>query len=89
VATAADDKLPLTVCIITLNAGAQLGPCLESVGFADEILVVDSGSTDDTLEICRSHGARVESREWLGFGRQKQLAVSLARHDWVLCLDAD
>ena len=88
-ATAADDKLPLTVCIITLNAGAQLGPCLESVGFADEILVVDSGSTDDTLEICRRHGARVESREWLGFGRQKQLAVSLAAHDWVLCLDAD
>jgi len=89
VATAADDKLPLTVCIITLNAGAQLGACLESVGFADEILVVDSGSTDDTLEICRRHGARVESREWLGFGRQKQLAVSLATHDWVLCLDAD
>jgi glycosyltransferase involved in cell wall biosynthesis len=89
VATAAADKLPLTVCIITLNAGAQLGPCLESVGFAEEILVVDSGSTDDTLEICRRHGARVESREWLGFGRQKQLAVSLARHDWVLCLDAD
>jgi len=89
VATAADDKLPLTVCIITLNAGAQLGACLESVGFADEILVVDSGSTDDTLEICRRHGARVETREWLGFGRQKQLAVSLASHDWVLCLDAD
>jgi len=89
VATAADDKVPLTVCIITLNAGAQLGACLESVGFADEILVVDSGSTDDTLEICRRHGARVETREWLGFGRQKQLAVSLASHDWVLCLDAD
>ena len=88
-ANAADDKLPLTVCIITLNAGAQLGACLESVGFADEILVVDSGSTDDTLEICRRHGARVETREWLGFGRQKQLAVSLASHDWVLCLDAD
>jgi len=89
VATPADDKLPLTVCIITLNAGSQLGPCLESVGFADETLVVDSGSTDDTLAICQRHGARVESREWLGFGRQKQLAVSLARHEWVLCLDAD
>jgi len=90
VANPADDKkLPLTVAIIALNAGQQIGPCLESARFADEILVVDSGSTDDTLEICRSHGARVESREWLGFGRQKQLAVSLARHDWVLCLDAD
>jgi glycosyltransferase involved in cell wall biosynthesis len=85
----ADDKLPLTVAIITLNAGAQLEPCLQSVRFAREVLVVDSGSTDDTVEICRRHGARVEQREWLGFGRQKQLAVSLASHDWVLCLDAD
>src|SRR5207245_3794873 len=85
----ADDKLSLTVAIITLNAGAQLEPCLESVGFADEVLVVDSGSTDDTLDICRRHGARVETKEWLGFGRQKQHAVSLARNDWVLCLDVD
>jgi glycosyltransferase involved in cell wall biosynthesis len=84
-----DDTLPLTVAIITLNAGAQLAACLESVRFAREVLVVDSGSTDDTLDVCRRFGARVESREWLGFGRQKQLAVSLAAHDWVLCLDAD
>jgi len=89
VATPADDKLPLTVAIIALNAGAQIGPCLASVEFADEILVVDSGSTDATVEICRRHGARVETREWLGFGRQKQHAVSMARNDWVLCLDAD
>jgi glycosyltransferase involved in cell wall biosynthesis len=90
VANSADDnKLPLTVAIIALNAGQQIGPCLESARFADEILVVDSGSTDDTLDICRRHGARVETREWLGFGRQKQLAVSLASNDWVLCLDAD
>jgi glycosyltransferase involved in cell wall biosynthesis len=89
VANDADHKHPLTVAIITLNAGAQLEPCLESVRFAGEVLVVDSGSTDATLDICRRHGARVESREWLGFGRQKQLAVSLATHDWVLCLDAD
>lgn len=88
-ANSADDKLPLTVAIITLNAGAQIGPCLQSVRFAREVLVVDSGSTDATLDICRAHGARIESREWLGFGRQKQLAVSLASHDWVLCLDAD
>lgn len=85
----ADDKLSLTVAIIAYNAAGQIGPCLASVGFADEILVVDSGSTDDTVEIARRHGARIESREWLGFGRQKQLAVSLARHDWVLCLDVD
>ena len=85
----APDKLPLTVAIITLNAASQLGPCLASVGFADEVLVVDSGSTDGTVEIARRHGARVEPREWLGFGRQKQYAVSVARNDWVLCLDAD
>jgi glycosyltransferase involved in cell wall biosynthesis len=89
VATSADDKLPLTVAIIALDAAAQIGPCLASVGFADEILVVDSGSTDATVEICHRHGARVETRAWLGFGRQKQHAVSIARNDWVLCLDAD
>jgi glycosyltransferase involved in cell wall biosynthesis len=89
VARPADDKLPLTVAIIAFNASAQIGPCLASVGFADEVLVVDSGSTDGTAEIARGRGARLEEKEWLGFGRQKQYAVSIARHDWVLCLDAD
>jgi glycosyltransferase involved in cell wall biosynthesis len=89
VAPAAPDKLPLTVAIIALNASAQIGPCLASVGFADEVLVVDSGSTDATVEIAQRHGARVENKEWLGFGRQKQHAVSIAKHDWVLCLDVD
>jgi glycosyltransferase involved in cell wall biosynthesis len=89
VAKPADDKLPLTVAIIALNAASQIGACLASVEFADEILVVDSGSTDATVEICHRHGARFETREWLGFGRQKQHAVSIAKNDWVLCLDAD
>jgi glycosyltransferase involved in cell wall biosynthesis len=89
VARPADDKLPLTVAIIALNASSQIGPCLASVAFADEVLVVDSGSTDDTVEIARRHGARVEAKEWLGFGRQKQHAVSIAKNDWVLCLDVD
>jgi glycosyltransferase involved in cell wall biosynthesis len=89
VAKLADDKLPLTVAIIALNAGAQIGPCLASASFADEVLVVDSGSTDDTVEVSLRHGARVELKEWLGFGKQKQHAVSIARNDWVLCLDAD
>ena len=88
-APAAQDKLPLSVAIIALNAAAQIGPCLASVAFADEVVVVDSGSTDDTVEIARRHGARVEHKEWLGFGRQKQHAVAAARNDWVLCLDAD
>jgi glycosyltransferase involved in cell wall biosynthesis len=82
-------KLPLTVAIITLDAASLLKPCLDSAGFADEILLVDSGSTDGTVEIALAAGARVEHKEWLGFGRQKAHAVSLARNDWVLCLDAD
>ena len=83
------DKLPLTAAIITLNAGAQLEACLASVAFAEDVLVVDSGSTDETLAIARARGARVIQHEWLGFGRQKQFAVGEARHDWVLSLDAD
>ena len=86
----AADKLPLTVAIIALNAAGQIGPCLASVsGFADEILVVDSGSADATAETARRHGATVIDKEWMGFGRQKQFAVERARNEWVLCLDAD
>jgi glycosyltransferase involved in cell wall biosynthesis len=77
------------VAIISLNAAGQIGPCLASVGFADDVVVVDSGSTDGTQDIAASHGARVEHRDWMGFGRQKQHAVASARNDWVLCLDAD
>jgi glycosyltransferase involved in cell wall biosynthesis len=83
------DTLPITVAIIALDAAAQIEPLLASVRFADEVLVVDSGSRDDTCAIARRHGARVEFREWSGFGRQKQHAVSIARNDWVLCLDVD
>lgn len=77
------------MAIIALNAAAQIGACLASVAFADDVLVVDSGSADDTVAIAQRLGARVEHREWQGFGRQKQHAVALARHDWVLCLDVD
>ncbi|MFZ2854793.1 MAG: glycosyltransferase family 2 protein [Rhodocyclaceae bacterium] len=79
----------LSVVLITLNAAAQLEPCLQSVGFADEIVVVDSGSSDATLELAARHGARVVQQDWLGFGPQKQFAVGQAANDWVLCLDAD
>jgi glycosyltransferase involved in cell wall biosynthesis len=80
---------PLSVAIITLNAGSALEACLASVRFADEIVLVDSGSTDDTLAIARTHGARVLSQTWLGYGPQKQYAVEAAGHHWVLCIDAD
>lgn len=82
-------RQPLSVAIITLNAAAPLAACLDSVRFADDIVVVDSGSSDGTVELAASRGARVIQQDWLGFGRQKQFAVDAARHDWVLCLDAD
>ena len=80
---------PLSAVLITRNAARVLEPCLDSVAFADEIVIVDSGSSDATLEIAARKGARVVPKEWLGFGRQKQFAVEQARHDWVLCVDAD
>jgi glycosyltransferase involved in cell wall biosynthesis len=80
---------PLSVVVITLNAATQLEACLRSASFADELLVVDSGSSDDTAAIAARHGARVIRQEWRGYGPQKRFAVSQARHPWVLSLDAD
>lgn len=82
-------RQPLSVAIITLNAAAQLEECLKSAHFADDIVVVDSGSTDGTQALAERYGARIIALPWLGFGPQKQFAVNAARHDWVLCLDAD
>lgn len=75
--------------LITRNAGPQLRACIASARFADEVVVVDSGSDDDTVQVAASMGARVLHQAWLGFGPQKQFAVTRATHDWVLCLDAD
>ncbi len=75
--------------LIIRNAAAQLEACLASLAFADEIVVVDSGSDDGSPEIAARHGARVLQKDWMGFGRQKQYAVEQANNDWVLCLDAD
>jgi glycosyltransferase involved in cell wall biosynthesis len=79
----------LSACIITYNEADRIEACLASVSFCDEILVVDSYSTDSTPELARNMGARVIQHAWPGYRSQKQFAVDCARHDWVLCLDAD
>lgn len=79
----------LSAIVITRNEAANIGDCLDSLAFCDERIVVDCGSTDDTLIIARQKGARVAFRDWKGFGDQKNHALSLARGDWVLSLDAD
>ncbi len=81
--------LPLSLVLITRDAAHELAACLASASFADEIVVVDSGSGDDTVALAQRAGARVVEHAWEGFGPQKNFAVGEARHDWVLCLDAD
>jgi glycosyltransferase involved in cell wall biosynthesis len=83
------EPLPLSLCVITRDAAGELADCLASARFAAEIVVVDSGSRDDTVEIARRFGARVIARDFAGFGAQKQFAVLQAANDWVLCVDAD
>jgi len=79
----------VTAALITLNEAANVAAALASVAWADEILVIDSGSVDDTVSIARGAGARVEVRPWPGYSAQKNYAASIASHDWILSLDAD
>jgi glycosyltransferase involved in cell wall biosynthesis len=79
----------LTVTVITHNEGAHIGAALESVAWADEILVIDSHSTDETRETAGRYTRRVEAREWPGYGAQKNYAAHRASHDWILSIDAD
>ena len=79
----------LTVTVITRNEAANIDAALDSVAWADEIVVVDAESTDDTAAIARRRGARVEVRSWPGYSAQKNYAASLASHDWILSIDAD
>jgi glycosyltransferase involved in cell wall biosynthesis len=79
----------LSVTIITKNEAADIGPALASVAWADERIVVDSMSSDDTVAIAGQHTDRVIVREWPGYVAQKNYAASMARHDWILSLDAD
>ena len=75
--------------IITLDEAEHIGAAIDSVSWADEIVVVDSGSTDGTADIARQRGARVSTRAWTGYVDQKNHAAALASHDWILSLDAD
>jgi len=79
----------LSIIIITKNEAANIRDCLLSVNWADEIIIVDSGSTDDTVSIAEKMGARVYKHDWLGFGAQKNRALSYATNKWVFSIDAD
>jgi len=82
-------SLPISVVIITLTEESNIKCCLDSVSLFDEIIIVDSGSTDQTIDIAKKHGAKVIHQDWLGFGPQKQFVVSQAKNEWVLSIDAD
>lgn len=79
----------ITLLVMTYNEQATIARCLDSVPFAGEKIVIDSGSTDRTVHIAEQHGARVVHQDWLGYGAQRVFANTLAAHDWILFLDAD
>lgn len=79
----------LSVIIITKNEAEHIGRCLASVDWADEIIVLDSGSNDNTADICRAYTDKVFVTDWPGFGPQKQRALDKARGGWILSIDAD
>lgn len=83
------ERTAISACVITLNEADRIDACLDSLAFCDEIVVVDSGSSDGTRERAAAKGARVLERRFDGYRAQKDFAVQSARHDWVLCLDAD
>ena len=86
---AAPTPVAISACIVARDEEDRLPACLDSLGFCDEILVVDSHSRDRTREIAAAHGARVLERDWPGHVAQKEFAIREAKHDWVLCVDAD
>ena len=82
-------KLPISVFLITRNEAARLPATLAALDWAEQIVVVDSGSTDQTVEIAKAAGAEVHHRDWEGYGPQKAFAETLCQQDWLLNLDAD
>jgi len=82
-------KLPISLVVIAKNEEGNIERCLRSVPFVSDIVVLDSGSHDRTVEIAKKMGARVFQQEWLGYGPQKNKAAEFAQYDWILSLDAD
>ena len=87
--TSTPPRPALSACIITFNEADRIEACIDSLAFCDEVVVVDSASTDATRELAAARGARVLVRPFDGYRTQKDFCVAQARHDWVLCLDAD
>jgi len=88
-AVGSTDRIPVSACIVAMNEEDRLGACLDSLDWCDELVVVDSHSSDQTRELAAARGARVIERDWPGHVAQKEFAVRAARHDWVFCIDAD
>jgi len=82
-------RYPISACIVAMDEEQRLGACLDTLDFCDEVLVVDSHSSDGTRELAAARGARVIERDWPGHVAQKEFAIRAARHEWVLCVDAD
>ena len=84
-------SVPVSVVVLTRDEEANIARCLASVAWADQVMVVDSGSADETVPIARSLGADVVEQAWLGFSGQREFALRLPeiRHDWVYFVDAD
>jgi glycosyltransferase involved in cell wall biosynthesis len=82
-------KLPISLVVVTFNEEKNIERCLRAANFCEELLVIDSGSTDKTIEIAESLGARVLHRDWTGYGNQKNFGTNTASQNWVLCIDAD
>jgi glycosyltransferase involved in cell wall biosynthesis len=80
---------PISATLITCNEEQNIADALRSIAWADEIIVVDSGSSDSTLDICRQFTDRILHRDWIGYVDQKNFAVKNARNDWIFSLDAD
>src|SRR5205809_184249 len=88
-ATRTQPGIPLTVVVPTLNEGAQIGDAIDALPFADEVIVADGGSTDDTVAIARARGATVIERAGVTIAAQRNAAIARARNEWVFALDAD